>query len=147
MLSISNVHIHILRFYLILIENRLLKKIFRSSLLLKYQNIKINPVGLDYSSVHQVGHLHGLGLKGLRRGLQVNSENEPIPTWMVTGVNPPLLPWLQHLRQINQLGSGSFSSLHLYTQIKNVCSRLCTGIFVVAGKIMLVLLLYGHIRI
>lgn len=61
MLSISNVHIHILRFYLILIENRLLKKIFRSSLLLKYQNIEINPVGLDYSSVHQVGHVHGLG--------------------------------------------------------------------------------------
>lgn len=60
MLSISNVHIHILRFYLILIENRLLK-IFRSSLLLKYQNIEINPVGLEYSSVHQVGHLHGLG--------------------------------------------------------------------------------------
>lgn len=60
MLSISNVHIHILRFYLILIENRLLK-LFRSSLLLKYQNIEINPVGLDYSSVHQVGHLHGLG--------------------------------------------------------------------------------------
>ena len=61
MLSISNVHIHILRFYLILIENRLLKKIFRSSLLLKYQNIEINPVGLDNSSVHQVGHVHGLG--------------------------------------------------------------------------------------
>lgn len=60
MLSISNVHFHILEFYLILIENRLLK-IFRSSLLLKYQNIEINLVGLDYSSVHQVGHLHGLG--------------------------------------------------------------------------------------